>query len=203
MLKGAMMAHDGKKWGDFPVTPDEWLVWEWFRSLKDRSLPVAHYKLYITETANQFKDQKGHMDLFLQMPASNSGRTFIYKNVLVIGEHKKSYDKSRFKEDLLQFTRYVRSVFADQATHRYIHGSMLCASIMELWIFDRSGPYSLGTLDFHGDPGKFSTPKMKRFVPYAQHRSWRNEMEADVECWFHTEDSNLSLGNYQPYQGRL
>jgi hypothetical protein len=61
-----------------------------------------------------------------------------YKDILVIGEHKKSYDKSRFKEDFLQLTRYVRSVFTDQPTRRYIHGFLLCASMMELWIFDRS-----------------------------------------------------------------
>ena len=56
----------------------------------------------------------------------------------------KSYDKSRFKEDFLQLTRYVRSVFADQPTRRYIHAFLLCASTIELWIFDRSGPYSSG-----------------------------------------------------------
>jgi hypothetical protein len=96
------------------------------------------------------------MDLFFQMPANKPGRTSTYKDVLVIGEHKKSYDKSRFKEDFLQLTRYVRSVFTDQPTRRYVHGFLLCASIMELWIFDRSGPYSSGTFDIHEEPEKFA-----------------------------------------------
>ncbi|QUC21793.1 uncharacterized protein UV8b_06034 [Ustilaginoidea virens] len=80
----------------------------------------------------------------------------MYKDVFVIGEHKKSYDKSRFKEDFLQLTRYIRSVFTDQPTRRYVHAFLLCASMMELWVFDRSGPYSSGTFDIHEEPDKFA-----------------------------------------------
>jgi hypothetical protein len=32
-----------------------------------------------------------------------------YKQVLVVGEQKKSYDKSRFKADILQLTPYART----------------------------------------------------------------------------------------------
>ncbi|KAE9374068.1 hypothetical protein N431DRAFT_556485 [Stipitochalara longipes BDJ] len=121
MLKGVMIAHDGKKWKDFPVTPDEKPVWDWFRSLEDRFLPDAPHKLHTTKTANQFKDRKGQMDLFFQMPAKQAG-----------------------------------PVFTDQLTRRYVHGFLLCASIMEQWIFDRSGPYSSGTFDTHEEPEKFA-----------------------------------------------
>lgn len=156
MLKGVMTAHNGKRWTDFPVTPDEKPVWDWFRSLEDRFLSDAPHKLHTTKTANQFKERKGQMDLFFQTPAKKAGSTPTYKDVFVIGEHKKSYDKSRFKEDLLQLTRYVRSVFTDQPTRRYVHAFLLCASIMELWIFDRSGPYSSGTFNIHEEPDKFA-----------------------------------------------
>jgi len=156
MLKGVMAAHNGKSWTEFPIVPDEKPVWVWFRSLEDRFLSDAPHKLHTTKTANHFKERKGQMDLFFQIPATQPGNTPTYKDILVIGEHKKSYDKSRFKEDFLQLTRYVRSVFTDQPTRRYVHAFLLCASMMELWIFDRSGPYSSGTFNIHDEPEKFA-----------------------------------------------
>jgi hypothetical protein len=134
MLKGVLTAHDGKRWTDFPTIPDEKPVWDWLRSLEEYFLDDAPYKFHTTRTANQFKERKGQMDLFLQRPAAEGSDTFWCKHVLV-GEQKKSYDTSRFKADFLQLTRYVRSVFADQPTRRYVHAFFLCASKMELWIF--------------------------------------------------------------------
>ncbi|KAI0448354.1 serine/threonine-protein kinase Sgk2 [Xylaria acuta] len=162
MLKGIMTAHDGKKWTGFPTPPDEKPVWDWLRSLEDHFLADAPYKLHTTKTANQFKERKGQMDLFLQTPATEASSTFWYKDVLVVGEQKKSYDTSRFKADLLQLTRYVRSVFADQPTRRFIHAFSLCASKMELWVFDRSGAYSSGPFDIHSKPDKFA----RAFIGY-------------------------------------
>ncbi|KAI0431092.1 serine/threonine-protein kinase Sgk2 [Xylaria sp. FL1042] len=162
MLKGIMTAHNGKKWTDFPTTPDEKPVWDWLRSLEEHFLADAPYKLHTTKTANQFKERKGQMDLFLQTPATEASSTFWYKDVLVVGEQKKSYDTSRFKADLLQLTRYVRGVFADQPTRRFVHAFSLCASKMELWVFDRSGAYSSGPFDIHDEPDKFA----RAFVGY-------------------------------------
>ncbi|KAL7963196.1 serine/threonine-protein kinase Sgk2 [Trichoderma compactum] len=162
MLKALMTAHNGSKWADFPVTPDEKPVWGWFKALEQRYLCDAPHKLYTTRTANQFKERKGQMDLFLQAPVIKPNAIFKYKNVLVVGEQKKSYDKSRFKADLLQLTRYVRGVFSDQPTRRFVHAFSLCASIMELWVFDRSGPYSSGPFNIHDEPDKFA----QAFVGY-------------------------------------
>ncbi|XP_044714552.1 uncharacterized protein HRG_11906 [Hirsutella rhossiliensis] len=103
MLKRMMVAHDGKKWTDFPSTSDEKAVWTWLRALEERFLTDAPHKLYTTRTANQFKERKGQMDLFFQKPARKANSTFTYKDVLVVGEQKKSEDK--FKATLLQLTR--------------------------------------------------------------------------------------------------
>jgi hypothetical protein len=156
MLEALKTEHDGKKWAGFPSVPDEKPVWAWLRSLEERALAGAPRKLYTTQTANQFKERKGQMDIFFQRPATKPGSTFQYKQVLVVGEQKKSYDKSRFKADLLQLTRYVRGVFADQPTRRSVHGFILCASMMELWVFDRSGAYSSGPFDIHDKPDTFA-----------------------------------------------
>ncbi|KAG6004296.1 hypothetical protein E4U21_001193 [Claviceps maximensis] len=156
MLEGMLTTHDGKRWTDFPSITDEKPVWGWLRSLEERFLIDAPYKFHTTRTANQLKERKGQMDFFLQRPAAETSDNFWYKDVLVVGEQKKSYDTSRFKADFLQLTRYVRSVFADQPTRRFAHAFSLCASKMELWTFDRSGAYSSGTFDIHDEPDKLA-----------------------------------------------
>ncbi|KAI1820770.1 serine/threonine-protein kinase Sgk2 [Xylaria intraflava] len=156
MLEGVMTEHDGKRWKGFPSVATEKLVWDWLRLLEDRALSGASYKLHTTKTAHQFKERKGQMDLFFQIPAPDPRNTFEYKHVLVIGEQKSSYDTGRFKADFLQLTRLVRGVFTDQPTRRFVHAFTLCASIMELWIFDRSGAYSSGVFDIHEDYETFA-----------------------------------------------
>ncbi|KAI0441995.1 serine/threonine-protein kinase Sgk2 [Xylaria telfairii] len=134
MLKGILTAHNGNKWTDFPTIPNEKPVWDWLCSLEEHFLDNAPYKLHTTRTANQFKEQKGQMDLFLQKPATKAGSTFLYKNVLVVGMQKKSYNTSKFKADFFQLARDVR----------------------KLWIFDRSGAYSSGPFNIHDEPDKFA-----------------------------------------------
>ncbi|KAI1476910.1 hypothetical protein F4774DRAFT_224639 [Daldinia eschscholtzii] len=164
MLKGILTAYNGKRWTDFPTIPDEKPVWDWLCSLEEDFLENAPYKLHTTTTANQFKERKGQMDIFFKLaPETDSSGTFYYKDVLVIGEQKKSYDTGRFKADLFQLSRYVRSVFADQPTRRFVHAFSFCASKMELWVFDRSGAYSSDIFDIHDEPDKFA----RAFVGYA------------------------------------
>ncbi|KKF93904.1 hypothetical protein CFO_g3736 [Ceratocystis platani] len=156
MLEGVLTAHDGKKWTTFPKVRDEKLVWHWLRSLEERFLDHAPYRFHTTKTANQFQEQKGQMDLFLQRPAAEGSDTLWYKNVLVVGGQKKSYHPSRFEVDFLRLTRHVQGVFTDQPTRRFVHAFTLYAFNMELWIFDRSGAYSSGTFDIHDEPDKFA-----------------------------------------------
>ncbi|ODA84209.1 hypothetical protein RJ55_02727 [Drechmeria coniospora] len=156
MLKGMMEMHNGKKWTEFPASPDEKPVWDWLRLVEERNLANAPYKLQTTKTANQFKKQKGRMDLFFRITSKGASATFEYKQVLVVGEQKKSYNEGRLKADLLHLTRYIRGIFIDQPTRRFVHGFTLCASTMELWVFDRSGPYSSGPFDIHDKPEIFA-----------------------------------------------
>ncbi|KAI3331263.1 serine/threonine-protein kinase Sgk2 [Ustulina deusta] len=156
MLEAVMAEHDGNRWKSFPTIPAERLVWDWFRSLEDSALSGAPHKLYTTKTAHQFKERKGQMDLFFQMPAPEASGIFEYKHVLVVGEQKSSYDTGRFKADFLQLTRLVRGVFIDQPTRRFVHAFTISASMMELWVFDRSGAYSSGAFDIHDKPDTFA-----------------------------------------------
>ncbi|KAI1473397.1 hypothetical protein F4774DRAFT_53683 [Daldinia eschscholtzii] len=164
MLKGILTAYNGKRWTDFPTIPDEKPVWDWLCSLEEDFLKNAPYKLHTTTTASQFKERKGQMDIFFKLASgTNSSDIFYHKDVLVVGEQKKSYDTSRFKADLFQLSRYVRSIFADRPTRRFVHAFSFCASKMELWVFDRSGAYSSDIFDIHDEPDKFA----RAFVGYA------------------------------------
>uniref|UniRef100_A0A0B7K8U1 EKC/KEOPS complex subunit BUD32 n=1 Tax=Bionectria ochroleuca TaxID=29856 RepID=A0A0B7K8U1_BIOOC len=136
ILEAVMAEYDGKKWMGFPTIPNEQPVWSWLRSLEELALADAPHKLYTTKTAHHDK--------------------FEHKDVLVVGEQKKSYDSSRFKADLLQLTRYIRDIIDDQPTRRFVHAFTLCASMMELWLFDRSGAYSSGSFDIHDKPDTFA-----------------------------------------------
>lgn len=71
----------------------------------------------------------------------------------MIGEHKQSSQGPN--ELLLQLSRYMRDVFSNQPTRRFVHGFFLHGSKMELWVFDRSGPYSSGEFDIHEEPKVF------------------------------------------------
>ena len=76
-----------------------------------------------------------------------------WKDVHVIGEHKQSKDGP--KSLLLQLSRYMRDVSTAQPTRRFVYGFFLHGTLMELWVFDRSGPYSSGSFDIHEKPKQF------------------------------------------------
>ncbi|KAG5951479.1 hypothetical protein E4U57_006878 [Claviceps arundinis] len=156
MLERILTAHDGKKWTNFPTDPDDEPVWDWLCSLEKEFLEDAPNKFHTTSIASQVKKRKGQMNLFLRKPTAKATDAFLYKHVLVVGVQKEAYDKSMMQANLLRLARHVRGVFADQPTRRFVHAFSLYASKMELWVFDRSGPYSSGTFDIHDEPDKFA-----------------------------------------------
>ncbi|KND90070.1 hypothetical protein TOPH_05277 [Tolypocladium ophioglossoides CBS 100239] len=162
MLDLLLANHEGAKWKDFPTDPWEKAVWEWLVALEKNALAGAPYTLHTTKTATEFKERKGQMDIFFRKPKSGN-RQSTYKDVLVVSEHKRSAIASDFKACLLQLTRHVRSVFADQPMRRFVHAFTIKGTTMELWIFDRSGPYSSGEFDIHREPKKFA----RALVAYA------------------------------------
>ncbi|KAK2591244.1 hypothetical protein QQS21_011070 [Conoideocrella luteorostrata] len=161
MLKSILESHDGAKWKDFPIDPWEKQVWDWLVKL-ETALTGAKYKLHTNRTAHEFKTRKGQMDMFFRQPQPTS-KKFEFKDILVVGEHKRAFDTGEFKSCLLQLTRYVRSIFCDLPMRRFVHAFTIRATTMELWIFDRSGAYSSGEFDIHDEPEKFA----RALVAYA------------------------------------
>ena len=145
---------DGR-WIDFPDPPDQDAVWEWLRSFQDKFLSDTQGIYYTTWSTKDLPGAEAprQLDLLIKRRSDVAGPIHDWKDVHVIGEHKQS--KKNLKHLLLQLGRYMRDVFTAQPTRRFVHGFFLHGTIMELWVFDRSGPYSSGAFDIHEEPEQF------------------------------------------------
>ncbi|KAL7919357.1 serine/threonine-protein kinase Sgk2 [Trichoderma austrokoningii] len=189
MLSSVLAHHDGTRWKEFPEDPWELPVWNWLISLEeDALLPGATYTLHTTTSAAKFKELKGQVDIFFQRRQTQSSQ-LTFQDVAVVGEHKRTTNTSEFKSFLLQLARHVHSVFADQPTRRFVHAFTLTGTIMELWVFDRSGPYSSGAFDIHHEPDKLA----HALVAYATMEDEAMGLDLTIErtgsqCFISVED---------------
>ena len=147
--------HIDGRWSDFPDPPLQDNVYEWLFRFQDEFLSDARGVYYTTRSASDLTgaEAQRQLDLFVKRRSDTTSSTHKWKDVHVIGEHKQS--KHGLKPLLLQLGRYIRDVFTAQPTRRFIHGFFLHGTIMELWVFDRSGPYSSGEFDVHKEPEQF------------------------------------------------
>ena len=143
------------RWTDFPDPPDEDAVWDWLSRFQNKHLSDSHGIFYTTESTSDLTggEARRQLDLFIKRRGIETSGKHDWKDVRVIGELKRS--KWPLKKILLQLARYMRDAFAVQPTRRFIHGFFLHNTTMELWVFDRSGPYSSGEFDIHEEPEKF------------------------------------------------
>ena len=94
-------------------------------------------------------------------PGNNSGSAHIFlarsatldlsadtgwRDVQVVGQFC-GEDSLEYRDGLLILCGHACRVFASQPTRLFLHGFYICGSLMELWVFDRSGIYSCGSID--------------------------------------------------------
>lgn len=146
----------GGRWTDFPDPPVQNAVLEWLFRFQEEFLSDARGVYYTSESSKDLTgaEARRQLDIFIKRKSNVSRTAHNWKDVQVIGEHKTSNSKD-FKPLLLQLGRYIRDVFTAQPTRRFIHGFFLYGTTMELWVFDRSGPYSSGEFDIHKEPEQF------------------------------------------------
>ncbi|KAI0836695.1 FunK1 protein kinase [Hypoxylon sp. FL0890] len=93
--------------------------------------------------------------LLLTMPPSvaSNGKTK-WDQVQVIGQfcHR---DSVCYRDGLLRLCRSAYQVFASQPTRLFLHGFYIRGSLMELWVFDRSGLYCSEVFDIRDDFTRF------------------------------------------------
>jgi hypothetical protein len=79
----------------------------------------------------------------------------IGSSVLVIGEHKRNPDEDGSIATLVQLAGYATEVFGSQPDRRFVPGFTICGSLIRLWVFNRSSPYSSEKFDIHKKPERF------------------------------------------------
>ena len=150
--------YDSKRWTGISDEPTETEMWNWLSGFQAVFLSNTRG---IFHAAKHTKDLNGaeakrQIDVLIKKRAkakSESESKHDWKDVQVVGELKQSAQD--FKPLLLQLSRYARDIFTAQPTRRFVHAFTLQGRIMELWAFDRSGPYSSGEFDIHNEPTKF------------------------------------------------
>ncbi|KAG5289062.1 serine/threonine protein kinase Sgk2 [Histoplasma ohiense] len=147
-------------WARFPDPPtqSDVLMW-WFRFQEDL-LSESRSIYYTTESKADLAGSNAERQVNLLLKASSvhpplQETSHNWKDILAIGELKKSEGEIRTKKTLLQMSCYVREVFIAQPTRRFVHAFVVCGTKMEAWVFDRSGPYSSGFIDVYENSKQF------------------------------------------------
>ncbi|KAK3372291.1 serine/threonine-protein kinase Sgk2 [Podospora didyma] len=79
-----------------------------------------------------------------------------WRDVQVIGQFCQQGGRViSYRDGLLNLCAHAREVFANQTTRLFLHGFYLCGSLLELWVFDRSGIYGSDVVDIEKDLSKF------------------------------------------------
>ncbi|KAG0131312.1 hypothetical protein HOY82DRAFT_578732 [Tuber indicum] len=78
-----------------------------------------------------------------------------WSNVLVIGKHKENPVEDRSAKTLVQLAGDAREVFGSQLERRFVPSFTICRSLMQVWVFNRSGPYNSEKFDIHKELERF------------------------------------------------
>lgn len=144
------------RWAEYPYPPTHTAFFKWFWEL-DTTFPSERRSKYYT-SFNKRLDISGCnrlLDLFLApRDLSMCQGRYSWRDVRVIGKFKESFS-DRNQLEIAEFCGYARDVFISQPTRLFLHGFFLRGSIMELWVFDRSGPYICKSFDAHKHPNRF------------------------------------------------
>ncbi|OAX78717.1 hypothetical protein ACJ72_06972 [Emergomyces africanus] len=141
-------------WPSFPDLPTEKDALDWWFGFQDEFLSDSRSIYFTTASKSDLtgSDTERQIDLLLRDRNASDNN---WKDIRVIGKLKRPEDKIRSKAALLQMARYVREVFKAQPTRRFVHAFAVCGMKMEMWIWDRSGPFSSGSFNVNEDPKRF------------------------------------------------
>ncbi|CAD6501136.1 BgTH12-01390 [Blumeria graminis f. sp. triticale] len=158
----------------FPAVPTEDAVWKWMKVIENDLFQASRdpKDLAVTDsieryghafTGSQFhtlaagqiigNQAKRQVDYFIKrrdLPIENEHH---WSDILVVGELTISSSKV-FRQKFLQLSVYMREVFMAQPLRRFVHGFILFERDLQLWVYDRSGPYSCSYIDIGKSPEK-------------------------------------------------
>ncbi|KAI9888781.1 MAG: hypothetical protein M1814_006286 [Vezdaea aestivalis] len=149
------LRHVDGKWEGFPNPPVQDQVLDWFFKFQSDFFSSQRGTYYTTHDHGLVgSDAKHQLDLLVgsqdpKRPASEHN----WADVWVIGELKEGEWPD--KPLLIQLAAYAREVFSSQPARRFVHGFTVRVTRMQLWVFDRSGPFSATEFDIHEQPKRF------------------------------------------------
>ncbi|KAI8630987.1 FunK1 protein kinase [Xylariaceae sp. FL1651] len=136
-------------------SPDNFL--QWFSNHVSRELDGARGSWHISsgDVAPGHESDDDGTSLLLTMSTSpNSNEQARWDHVQVIGQF---YHRgcTCYQNGLLRLCRSAYQVFASQPTRLFLHGFYIRGSLIELWVFDRSGLYCSDLFDIQKDVVQF------------------------------------------------
>ncbi|SZF06422.1 unnamed protein product [Blumeria hordei] len=164
-------AHSGEEKLKFPEDPSEADVWRWMKAVEEeiikfsvntltnsakekgqlaRSRFIHSIEATQCHTLGKGQIEGGQTDrqlyYFIKRNNLPNGDGHHWRDVLVVGELTK-LPTSAFLDKFLQLCVYMSEVFLAQPLRHFVHGLILFGTQLQLWVFDRSGPYCEPNID--------------------------------------------------------
>ncbi|EGR50355.1 uncharacterized protein TRIREDRAFT_105391 [Trichoderma reesei QM6a] len=147
--------HVNNMWAFFRASPSISEMMRWLDFLQDHILKVQHRNFWEVNLPSELTEgiTGGRLDLCVKgKPEEPPLTTSEWEDILVIGQLT---TEGALKKRLVQLACYARHLFDYQPTRRYLHAFTICGSMLEPWVFDRSGCYSPGAFNIHQHPERF------------------------------------------------
>ncbi|SZF05201.1 unnamed protein product [Blumeria hordei] len=152
----------------FPKNPTEKNVWEWIKAIQNEFIepykPDASCKnmedfslradSFQTTGPNQIKSGLAirQIDIFIKS-REKASKAHDWRDVLVLGELTE-ISTGQWVDKFLQLSVYMREVFSAQPLRQFAHGFLMFGTQLQLWVYDRSGPYSAEYIEIRESPEK-------------------------------------------------
>ncbi|KAI1422663.1 FunK1 protein kinase [Xylaria sp. FL1777] len=138
-----------------PPLPDDFP--EWFSNYVSRELDGARGSWHMSRdnVAPKSESASDGARLLLSIPnppASNVQTR--WDHVQVVGQFYRRGSVC-YRDGLLQLCRSAHQVFASQPTRLFLHGFYIRGSLIELWVFDRTGLYCSDVFDVRKEFNQF------------------------------------------------
>ncbi|KAL7804898.1 hypothetical protein V8C44DRAFT_369186 [Trichoderma aethiopicum] len=147
--------HVNNMWTFLRASPSMTEMMRWLDFLQDDILKVEHRRFWETNLPSELTEgiKGGRLDVCVKRKSGpRSPAMSGWEDLLAIGQLTAERDT---KKRLTELACYARNLFDFQPTRRYLHAFTICGSMLEPWVFDRSGCYSPGAFDIHQNPERF------------------------------------------------
>ncbi|SZF05211.1 unnamed protein product [Blumeria hordei] len=152
----------------FPKDPTEKNVWQWIKAVQDEFIEPykpdesCEHKENFPLRADAFHttgpgEINGglairQIDIFIKS-REKPAKAHDWRDVLVLGELTE-LSSGQWIDKFLQLSVYMREVFSAQPLRQFAHGFLMLGTQLQLWVYDRSGPYSAESIEVGESPEK-------------------------------------------------